>query len=168
MNETAQARRIAAWRWARRLYVMSVCAYGLLAAVFTAIAYSQPRSTTVPLPSQSFLRPPSGSGDAVVQRYFEYLHLQNLGNIGQTFGQNWIGLSDALAFGAAFLIALYFFVFAWFARRRAGDLYPVEVYNGYITERNGGVDPFNWAVYAVIVIYAVFYIAMSLRYGQIY
>lgn len=155
-------------RWAKRLYVLSVGIYALLAAIFTGLAYAQPRSTVVPLPSQSFLRPPSGSSDAVVERYFKYLHLQNLGNIGQTQGINWVGILDAFAFGAAFLVILYFLVFAWFARRRSGDLYPVEVYNGYITERNGGIDAFNWAAYAVILIYGVFYIAMSLRFGQIY
>lgn len=155
-------------RWARRFYVLTVGVYGLLAMIFVAAAWADPRSSVVPLPSQTSLQPPAGSQDAIVQRYFEYLHLQSLGSIGQTWLTNWVGLLDAFAFGAVFLIVLYFFVFAWFARRRSGDLYPVEVYNGYITERNGGIDPFNWAVYAVVLILAVFYITVSIRFGQLY
>jgi hypothetical protein len=146
-----------------------VAAYAALAILFTAIAYAQPsRSTAIPVPSQGFLHPPKGSSDAVVEQYYDYLRLQNYGDLGQTWKWSWTHILDALGFGAAFLVVLYFFIFAWFARRRRGDLYPVEVYNGYITERNGSVDAFNWAVYALIAIYAVTYIAMSLRFGQLY
>jgi hypothetical protein len=157
-----------AWAWAKRLYLLSVLMYALLASVFVAMAWASTQSVTVPLPSKLFLAPPAGSSDAAAEQYFDYLHLQNIGNLGQNSGQNWFGLTEAMGFGAAFLIALYFLVFAWFSRRRSGDLYPVEVYNGYITERNGGVDPFNWAVYAIVLIYAIFYISVSLRFGQIY
>lgn len=154
--------------WLKRLYVGAVISYVLLAVGVVAVAYAQPSESTIPLPSHAFLKPPSGSSDVVVERYFDYLHLQSIGNLKQTYGINWGGLLEAFSYGAVFLILLYFFVYSWFARRRAGDLYPVEVYNGYVTERNGGIDPFNWALYAVIAAYAVFYIAMSLRFGQIY
>jgi hypothetical protein len=66
------------------------------------------------------------------------------------------------------LISLYFFAFAWYARRRSGDLYPVEVFNGIITERNGPVDPFNYAVWAILGIYIVYYTVIQVLYGQLY
>lgn len=157
-----------AWVRAKRFYLLSVLMYALLATVFVAMAWAQQRQSSLPIPSQTYLVPPTGSDDVAVQRYFDYLKLQAAGNLTETYHQNWQGLTEALGFGAAFLIATYFFVFAWFARRRTGDLYPVEVYNGYITERNGGVDPFNWAVYALVAIYAIAYVALSLRFGQIY
>lgn len=155
-------------RIARTLYVLAVSMYVILALLFSAVALAQPRTSTVPLPSRTYLAPPSGSSDAVVEKYFDYLALQHLGNIEQTTSVNWLGLMEAFSFGGAFLIILYFFIYAWFARRKTGDLYPLEVYNGYITERNGRVDAFNWALYVAIFVYGVFYIIVSLRFGQIY
>jgi hypothetical protein len=154
--------------WIKRAYVGAVVAYAILALAFVAVAYGQTRQSTIPLPTYTFLRPPSGSSDVVVERYFEYLNLQSVGNLTESYFPNWVGLIEAFGYGAVFLIILYFFVYAWFARRRTGDLYPVEVYNGYITERGGPVDPFNWATYTILVSYMVYYSVVNILYGQMY
>lgn len=48
------------------------------------------------------------------------------------------------------------------------DLYPVESYNGYVTERNGGVDNFNWAVIIVVTLYTGLVIVSNIVNAQIY
>jgi hypothetical protein len=106
--------------WIKRAYVGAVVAYAILALAFVAVAYGQTRQSTIPLPTYTFLRPPSGSSDVVVERYFEYLNLQSVGNLTESYFPNWVGLIEAFGYGAVFLIILYFFVYAWFARRRTG------------------------------------------------
>ncbi len=44
----------------------------------------------------------------------------------------------------------------------------MEVYNGYITERGGPVDSFNWATYAILVGLVIAYVVWNLIYGQMY
>ena len=53
-------------------------------------------------------------------------------------------------------------------RRHQGDLYPVEVYNAYITERGGPIDSFNWATYAILLTYMAYYTVINLIFGQYY
>ena len=48
------------------------------------------------------------------------------------------------------------------------DLYPVESYNGYVTERNGGVDMFNYALIAAVVIYTAIVIVGNVINAQVY
>lgn len=48
------------------------------------------------------------------------------------------------------------------------DMYPVESYNGVVTERNGGVDFFNYAIWALAVAWFLGIMFFQLVNGQIY
>lgn len=111
---------------------------------------------------------PTGSSDAEVQAYYNYLHNWSLMDLGEKYFWSPAMLSWAYL-GVGMLIIIFIFLTnAWHARQIKGDLYPVEVYNGYISERGGKVDYFNWAVYAIIGSFMLYYAATNLIYGQIY
>jgi hypothetical protein len=103
-----------------------------------------------------------------VKAYFDYLKLRHWATVKETY----VGDPDTVAtmYGliAVALVLFYYLTFAWFARLKTGDLYPVEVYNGRIAERGGPVDPFNWATYTVLVAYMLFYTVVNVLFGQMY
>lgn len=152
-----------------RIYIAGVVLYLILGALLAYPAYATENTLNplVPVPG-STMRVPTGSDDASVLAYYDYLNLQHANTLKETYDFRWQNFIVTYTIIAAALISLYFFAFAWYARRRSGDLYPVEVYNGFITERNGPVDAFNYAVWAIIGIYMVFYTVIQLIYGQIY
>ncbi|MCL5736023.1 MAG: hypothetical protein M1274_10635 [Actinobacteria bacterium] len=153
----------------RRFYLGGVVVYLILGALLAYPAYATENTLNpvVPVPAWS-TNVPTGSDDASVQAYYDYLSLEHFSTMKETYHFNWQNFTVTWAVIAAALISLYFFAFAWYARRRSGDLYPVEVYNGFITERNGPIDMFNYAVWAILGIYAIFYMVIQLIYGQIY
>jgi hypothetical protein len=153
----------------RRVYAGGVLVYLILGALLAVPAYATENtlSPLVPVPGSS-RNVPTGSDDASVLAYYDYLNLRHANSLKETYLYDWQGFLVTYALIAAALISLYFFAFAWYARRRAGDLYPVEVYNGFLTERNGPVDAFNYAVWAILGIYMVYYTVIQLLYGQLY
>ena len=90
---------------------------------------------------------PTGNDDATVEQYYDYLNLQQLNTLGEQYLFDWQYLQHHLSG-------------SWrpssssstsssspgTARRRKLDLYPVEVFNGVITERSGPVDPLSWGM----------------------
>jgi hypothetical protein len=156
-------------RVTRRIYLAGVVFYLLLGVLLAVPAYATENTLNpiAPVPGSS-LSVPTGSDDASVLAYYDYLNLEHANSLKETYHYNWQNFLVTYALIAAALISLYFFSFAWYARRRTGDLYPVEVFNGFITERGGPVDPFNWAVWAILGIYMVYYVVIQLLYGQIY
>jgi hypothetical protein len=154
----------------RGVYLVTVALYVLLGFVLISAAYAQQASQSelLPVHSNTTMKVPTGSSDRTVQSYFHYLQLQELGGMSERYVINPVGLIEMYGGGGVILVSLYFLMFAWYARLKRDDLYPVEVYNGYITERGGKIDAFNYAVWAVMLAYAVAYISLSLIYGQIY
>jgi hypothetical protein len=154
----------------RQFYVLTVVIYLIMGVLLVGVAYAQQASQSwvFPTPGTTQLKVPTGSDDAQAQAYFNYLQLQTYAGIHETYHVNVIALLEVYGVGGLVLGVLYLFMFAWYARLRTDDLYPVEVYNGYVTERGGPIDPFNWAVWTIMIIYAVAYIAVSLTYGQLY
>ena len=152
-----------------RFYVVGVVLYLLLGAILAYPAYATENTLNplVPVPA-STMRVPTGSDDASVLAYYDYLNLQHANSLKETYHYNWQNFMVTYAVITAALISLYFFAFAWYGKRRSGDLYPVEVFNGFLTERNGPVDVFNYAVWAILGIYLVFYTVIQIIYGQIY
>lgn len=163
-------RRGKVWKAARMVYLGMAIVYVLTGFVIVAQAYAQAfptASDTFPVPG-SAIRPPAGSDDKAVTEYYRYLDLQAFGVEKETYHQDTKALLEMYGIGGITLISIYFFAFAWYARSRHEDLYPVEVYNSYISERGGPIDPFNWAVWIVMFGYAVAYIAVTLVFGQLY
>lgn len=152
-----------------RFYLVGAVIYLLLGILLAVPAYATENTLNplVPVPSHTS-RVPTGSDDASVQAYYDYLNLEHANTLKETYHFNWQNFIVTYAMIAAALISLYFFAFAWYARRRSGDLYPVEVFNGLLTERAGPVDAFNYAVWGILGIYMIWYIVIQLIYGQIY
>lgn len=152
-----------------RFYLFGVAIYLLLGALLAVPAYATENTLNplVPVPGHT-TNVPTGSDDASVKAYYDYLNLEHASSLKETYHFNWQNFFVTYAVIAAALISLYFFAFAWYSRRRSGDLYPVEVFNGLLTERAGPIDAFNYAVWGILGIYMVWYIVIQLIYGQIY
>ncbi len=152
-----------------RFYLAGAVIYLFLGALLAVPAYATENTLNpiVPVPAHT-TRVPTGSDDASVKAYYDYLALEHASSLKETYHFNWQNFIVTYALIAVVLISLYFFAFAWYARRRSGDLYPVEVFNGLLTERAGPVDAFNYAVWSILGIYMIWYIVLQLIYGQIY
>lgn len=151
--------------------IVTTVLYGLLGGLLVYQAYAQQTLSTVyPVPGKIIKGGvPTGNDDATVKRYYEYLTLRHVGTVTETYDYDWYYTGTMYLVIGTGLIVFYFLTFAWYARtRHQGDLYPVEVYNAYITERGGPVDSFNWAVYAILGIYMVYYTVINLVLGQYY
>jgi hypothetical protein len=167
---TPESSRHRTMRRIRKFYAFTVIAYLLTGIVLVGVAYAQQssRSSVFPVPGNVRLQVPKGSTDQEAQDYFNYLQLQAYGGVRETYRVNVVTFLEFYGVAGIVVGVLYLFMFTWYARLRRDDLYPVEVYNGYITERGGPIDPFNWAVWSIMLIYAIAYIAVSLMYGQLY
>ncbi len=157
-------------RFWKRLYAAIVAAYVALGFVFAGVAYAQmerigPSFTTTPV-----VKVPTGSDDATVQAYYNYLQLRHLQQQVETYGVNSVDLVIIYGILGGVLLIFAALTWAWFARQRRGQpgLYPVEVYNGYMTERGSPVDAIAWSNYAVMLSFMVFYIWWNLTFGQWY
>ena len=162
-------------RRVKTFYLVATASFLLLTLFVTAQAIAQGETTTT-LPALQgaannpgpFNSVPTGSDDATVRQYYNYLNLRVLNGYHEMYGVSGFFLGWGLGAAAALLIVLYLFVFAWYARQRTQDLYPVEVYNGYITERAGPVDAFNYVLYAILAGLMVAYTVWNIIYGQMY
>ena len=152
-----------------RFYLVGAVIYLLLGALLAVPAYATENTLNplVPVPAHT-TKVPTGSDDASVSAYYDYLNLEHAGSLKETYHFNWQNFIVTYAMIAAALISLYFFAFAWYSRRRSEDLYPVEAFNGLLTERAGPIDAFNYAVWSILGIYMIWYIVIQLMYGQIY
>ena len=154
-----------------RLLLTTVLLYGLLGGLLVYQAYAQQTLSFVyPVVGKTVdVKVPTGSDDATVKKFYDYLTLRHVGTLEETYGFNWYYFGTMYLVIGTGLVVLFFLTYAWYARvRHQGDLYPVEVYNAYITERGGPVDNFNWAVYAILLIYMAYYTVINLVLGQYY
>ncbi len=157
------------YRWVARLYVLAAVLYVLLGFTLIANAYARGQEVNpmIPVPSE-YTDVPTGSDDEAVEAYYDYLNYRHLDELNQTYLFDPLGITTIYGILGGILVISYFFAFAWHARMSRGDLYPVEVFNGYLSERGGPVDPFNWAVYAILIAYMVYYTVVHLIFGQYY
>jgi hypothetical protein len=155
------------YRW---LYVFVTLGYLLLGLILVAPAIATTQHTinqVAPIPTISS-QVPTGNDDATVEKYYDYLNLQNLSTLSEQYLFNWQFFTITYLLAAAFIFVFYVFILAWYSRLRRLDLYPVEVFNGVITERSGPVDPLSWGTFSIAGIYCVYYIVIHLIYGQLY
>ncbi|MHB0867499.1 MAG: hypothetical protein ACYC6B_08655 [Thermoleophilia bacterium] len=157
-------------RYLRATYTLMALAYVLIGAV---LIIEQKVRSRIPYftdwPNSSEMQSvPSGSSDQDVTAYYSYLHSWSLSQVKETYFFNPLLLTWVYATIGVIIIIFIFLSNAWYARYRQGDLYPVEVYNGYMSERGGKVEYFNWAVYIILGAFMVYYAATNLIYGQIY
>jgi hypothetical protein len=126
---------------------------------------------------------PSGSSTEVENAYYQYLWHNLL------HGGGYQQVSVQSEFSNLFLVLTWTLIIAllgyiltnstYYQQNKRGaatdpngpeiqDLYPVESYNGIITERNGGVDTFNWVLYALMTVWTLGLMFFAILNGQIY
>lgn len=124
---------------------------------------------------------PSGSSQGQEDRYFNYLwKLDFINGPHQQVNVQWASIiTVALWIGVLVLLAYLLTNGSYHEQNKRGlatdpngpeiqDLYPVEAYNGIITERNGAVDKFNYFLYAIVIAFAVGLMLSQILNGQVY
>jgi hypothetical protein len=149
---------------------MTAVMYVVFGAFIIYRAYAQQTySWVIPTLNKPYLKVPTGSDDKAVTAFFDYNQLRHIASLQETYFMDPYYLGTMYLIIGVVLLIFYAVAFSWFARRRnQGDLYPVEVYNAYITERSGPVDMLNWVVYVVLLSYMVTYTVVNLIGGQYY
>ena len=155
-------------RVARRLRLFvwfTVILYILLGFTMAWQAYAQTKSV---IDTGTELTVPSGSDDKSVAAYYDYLNESAYLAEHETYVLDVPALGWTYGFLGAMLVVSYFYIGSWYARLGTHDLYPVESYNGYITERGGPVPRFNNVFYMVIGSFMAYYGFIQILYGQLY
>ncbi len=152
------------YRRIKLFLTITTVAYILLGMAAIWQAYAQESYTAY----SPVTRVPAGSDDKSVKAYYDYLAQTDFTGKKETYNINPSAVTWTYGSLGLTIIIFYYFIFAWYARQVSGDLYPVEVYNGYISERGGPVDAFNIAVYVVLGAYMAYYIVITIIFGQIY
>jgi hypothetical protein len=158
------------FRTAKRFFVIAAVGYVVLGVFFVAHTYALgtyerlgPTIQTSPV-----TKVPTGSSDATVRAYYDYLQLRHLQQQTETYGINPVDMIITYGSLGAVLLITSALAFMWYAKDKRSGLYPVEVYNGYIAEGAGGLDLFTLSNYAVMLAFIVFYIWWNLTFGQWY
>jgi hypothetical protein len=159
-----------AYRIVSKLMLIVTVLYVLMGAFIVYDAYAQQTYSWVfPTLNKPHMQVPTGSDDKSVNAFFEYNQLRHMGSLEETYFVNpYYLVTMYLVFGLV-IILFYALAYSWFGRfRNRGDLYPVETYNAYITERNSPIDAFNWTIWAILLSYMVVYTVINLIGGQYY
>jgi len=160
-------RNHSSFRW---LYVFVTIGYLLVGLIVVAPAIATTQHTinqVAPIPTYSS-QVPTGNDDATVEQYYNYLNLQHLNTLQEQYLFSWQFFTITYLLLAVFIFVFYVFVLSWYSRMKKLDLYPVEVFNGVITERSGPVDPLSRGTFGIVGVYCVYYIVIHLIYGQLY
>lgn len=152
------------------VFAVTAALYALMGILLIGAAYAQQtRSTIFVTPNKPIVAVPTGSDDKAVKAFFDYDNLRHVSSLEETYFINPYEWETMYLVIGAILIMFYTLAFAWFSRsRRQGDLYPVEVYNGYMAERGGPVDIYVYAGWTIALSYMVYYTVINLMYGQYY
>jgi hypothetical protein len=110
---------------------------------------------------------PSGDTPEIVEQYYEYLLQHYINPLAQNTGLNWIIVAVTLGW-VAIVAALFFIYFRRSRSEKPSQLYPVETYNGYISESNAGTGTFLFIFFALVVLWLLYTTISDLTMGQIY
>ncbi|MDQ6905220.1 MAG: hypothetical protein M3176_00180 [Chloroflexota bacterium] len=114
--------------------------------------------------------PPSGHDSRATHAYYDWLYGQYLRRIPVPrthilwSGPLWIALWAVVLIGFFFLFAFRFKQ----SHRKGGALYGVSSFAGSILERIGPVSWLNWISWAVITLWALYFIVRHSFFGQVY
>ncbi len=110
---------------------------------------------------------PTGNTPEQVQAYYEYLLAQYVNPVTQNVTTNWLLIG--VVFGwVTIATALFFIYFRRSRSEKPGKLYPVETYNGYISESNAGTGLFLYIFFALVVLWLLYVTISNLTRGQLY
>lgn len=111
---------------------------------------------------------PSGNTSEVVNQYYDYMYGHYLAQATQTYYIHW----DVLAWIGfwVFMLAGIFYIYTRYQHSThfAREPYPLESYNGYISEANGPVGVFLTFFFLIIGGWLLVTTVLNLLRGQIY
>ena len=110
---------------------------------------------------------PSGDTPEAVQAYYQYLLAQYISPVSQNIATNWLLVGVTLGW-VAIVVGLVFIYFRRVRSEKPGKLYPVETYNGYISESNAGTGLFLYIFFALVVLWLLYVTISNLTHGQLY
>jgi hypothetical protein len=163
-------KRLRAKRVVKAAVIATTILYVISGGLLIGAAYAQQtRSSIFPAPNKPIMKVPTGSGDAAVKAFFDYDNLRHVSSLEETYIVNPSDTPTMFLVAGVALIMFYVLAFSWSSDVHAkSDLYPVEVYNGYMAERGGPIGVFVWAGWAVALTYMTYYTVINLMYGQYY
>lgn len=110
---------------------------------------------------------PTGNTPEIVQAYYQYLLAHYINPVTQNITPNYFLVG--VVFGWVTIVTgLIFLYFRRVRNEKPGRLYPVETYNGYISESNGGVGMFLLVFFALVVLWVLYVTVSNLTQGQLY
>ncbi len=110
---------------------------------------------------------PSGNTPEAVQAYYQYLLAHYISPVSQNIATNYAIIGVTLGW-VAIITGLFFIYFRRVRNEKPSELYPVETYNGYISESNGGVGVFLYIFFALVVLWLLYVTVSNLTQGQLY
>jgi hypothetical protein len=110
---------------------------------------------------------PTGDTPEVVEQYYQYLLSHYINPIAQNVTPNWPLIAATLGW-VAIVFGLVFIYFRRARNEKPSTLYPVETYNGYISESNAGVGAFLFILFALVVLWLLWITISNLTQGQLY
>lgn len=110
---------------------------------------------------------PTGDTPEIVEQYYQYLLAHYIAPVTQNVTPNWFLIGATLGW-VAIISGLGFLYFRRVRNEKPSRLYPVETYNGYISESNGGVGIFLFVFFGLIVLWLLWTTISNLTQGQLY
>jgi hypothetical protein len=110
---------------------------------------------------------PTGNTPEQVQAYYEHLLAQYINPVSQNLATNWLLVGVTLGW-VAIVTALFFIYFRRARSEKPSKLYPVETYNGYISESNAGTGLFLYIFFALVILWVLYTTITNLTQGQLY
>lgn len=110
---------------------------------------------------------PSGNTPEAVQAYYEYLLAHYINPVTQNVTTNYFLIGVTLGW-VAVLTGIVFIYFRRARSEKPSELYPVETYNGYISESNAGTGLFLYVFFALVVLWLLWVTVSNLTQGQLY
>src|SRR3954466_9399386 len=110
---------------------------------------------------------PTGDTPEVVQAYYQYLLAHYINPTAQNIATNWFLVGIVLGW-VTIVTGLFFVYFRRSRSEKPSRLYPVETYNGYISESNADTGIFLYVFFALVVLWLLYITIGDLTQGQIY
>lgn len=110
---------------------------------------------------------PTGNTPEIIEQYYQYLLSHYINPVTQNITPN-VMLEGAVFFWIIIVAGLIFVYFRRGRNEKPSRLYPVETYNGYISESNADVGGFLWVFFALVVIWLLWITYSNITRGQLY
>lgn len=110
---------------------------------------------------------PTGDTPEAVAAYYQYLLAHYINPTAQNIGTNWFFIGITLGW-VAIVTGLFFIYFRRVRSEKPSRLYPVETYNGYISESNADTGIFLYVFFGLVVLWLLYITIANLTQGQLY